>query len=144
MRKKNVVYGDICKLDVIISENKKEHLDNNGNITNIEVSGTLEFVDVPVRRKVVLVKLPKHKYIEATKLKTTKDLIDAYKDVLFNTDLYTINAYPRNVKVNMTTSNACTTGYVEAENFVSESSIEKFFDNNIGNISVKKLAKELN
>lgn len=144
MKKKNVVYGDICKLDVVITEDKKEQLDNNGNVTNIEVSGTLEFVDVPVRRKVVLVKLPKHKYIEAVKLKTTKDLINAYKDVLFNTDIYTINAYPRNVKVNMTTSNTSTTGYVEADNFVSESSIEKFFDNNIGNISVKKLTKELN
>lgn len=144
MRKKNVVYGDICKLDVIITEDKKEHLDKDGNITNIEVSGTLEFVDVPVRRKVVLVKLPKHKYIEATKLKTTKDLIDAYKDVLFNTDICTINAYPKDIKVNMKSSNGNTSGYVEADNFVSESSTEQYFDNNIGTISVKKLAKELN
>lgn len=143
MKKKNVVYGDICKLDVVITEDKKEHLDNDGNVTNIEVSGTLEFVDVPVRRKVVLVKLPKHKYIEAVKLKTTKDLINAYKDVLFNTDIYTINAYPRNVKVNMTTSNASTTGYVEAENFVSESSLEQYYGDNTGIISVKTLARNI-
>lgn len=143
MRKKNIVYGDICKLDVVVTEDKKEHLDNNGNVTNIEITGTVEFVDVPVRKKVILVKLPKHKYIEAVKLKTTKDLINAYKEVLFNIDNYTINAFPKKVNVTMKTANGNTTGYVKAENFVSESSIEQYFENNHGSISVKSLSKNI-
>lgn len=143
MRKKNIVYGDICKLDVVVTEDKKEKLDSNGNVTCIETTGTIEFVDVPVRRKVILVKLPKHKYVEAAKLKTTKDLINAYKEVLFNTNNYTINAYPKSVSLTMKTANGNTTGYVEAENFVSESSIEQYFKDSHGSISVKSLTKNI-
>ena len=143
MKKKNIVYGDISTFDVVINEEKKEMYNENKEVIGLEVNGMIELITKPVRKKVVLVKLPNHKYIEAIKLKTTKDLIEAYIDAITQSEKICMNTYSNNVELNMVTKDHKTTGEVKADEFVDESTIEPFYIDNKGRVNVKTLTNTL-
>ena len=143
MKKKNIVYGDISTFDVVINEEEKEMYNENKEVIGVEVNGMIELITKPVRKKVVLVKLPNHKYIEAIKLKTTKDLIEAYIDAITQSEKICMNTYSNNVELNMVTKDHKTTGEVKADEFVDESTIEPFYIDNKGRVNVKTLTNTL-